>query len=457
MSLKKDQLVSMYESHRNSFSEEFMNNILKKTGRGGVSASRDYIRANRLVALLKDSVREHPELAQDFSLLKSEEDARPLIHPAIWFRHNFNSVNLCARYDELKPAQQDELFESSDWVASEKMNGNRGWLVVYNMPGMWEPKICLFSRNYSDVDCSLCEYGDHIFQDIKAPANIIFAIDVEIMYEGNLEWLQEMNLVAETQLQATSSMLQMNAPQSLEIQALYKQRFGEDFFTFRVIHPLYYNKKNYTKRPLGEGISVYDEVVSFAQSLGINAKPIYRCDGSRSEKQAMLDSILERRGEGIVFWNRKGYYTASENRDKTSWVKLKRSVSQTLSKEGLGDSIDGFITGFTKSSEDKGRSHLIGGFEVSIYMMNPDGRSIKHHIASVPGLSVEMAEQATILDEDGKPTLNPEFLGLVLEVDGQAISSKSLRLTHPRMVRVRFDKTPEDCIYTREFIESQVM
>lgn len=451
MGLKKADLIRLYESYYGTFSEEFMKDILRCTGRGGVSASRDYTRANRLISILLATV-DH----SIFPLLTCEKDAKKYIHPAVWFRHDFDSVNLCARYDELKPAQQKELFESDSWMATEKEDGNRGWIILYNVEGL--PAVnFLFSRNYSDVDCSLCEYMGNIYQSVNVPKGTILAIDVEVKYEGDVEWLKDYDLIAETPLQAVSSMLQMNSEQSISIQRRFKEDHGQDFFTFKLLYPLYFNGKNYTKRVMKEAHEVYDQVIETVRSYGLNVKPVQRCSGSKEEKEAFLDSILERRGEGVVFHNLNGHYTASENRDKTSWVKLKRSVSASLNKEGLGDTIDAFITGFTKSSEDKGRAHLIGGFEVSIYMMQPDGRTVQHHIASIPGLSMELAEQATIYDSEGKPTLNPDFLGLVLEVDGQTISSKSLRLTHPRMKRIRFDKSKDECIYTRQFIESQIM
>jgi hypothetical protein len=47
---------------------------------------------------------------------------------------------------------------------------------------------------------------------------------------------------------------------------------------------------------------------------------------------------------------------------------------------------------------------------------------------------------------EGKITLNPEFLGKVVEICGQDVSSKSSRLNHSRIIRFRPDKPKEDCI-----------
>ena len=52
-------------------------------------------------------------------------------------------------------------------------------------------------------------------------------------------------------------------------------------------------------------------------------------------------------------------------------------------------------------------------------------------------------------------SLNPEVDGLVAELTGQALSSRSIRLEHPAIVMFRPERSPESCIYTQEFINSQ--
>ena len=68
--------------------------------------------------------------------------------------------------------------------------------------------------------------------------------------------------------------------------------------TFRLIAPLYFKGKNYLKRTLGEGQDVYQDCVAYGRSLGINVKPIARCNDDRKAKEIFLDSILNAGGEG---------------------------------------------------------------------------------------------------------------------------------------------------------------
>ena len=207
---RKEDLVALFEEARSEFPEQFMNDILKATGRGGTFAARDYVRALRLIACLR-----HENIStEDIATLQKYEDAKKFIHPAVWFRHSYDSVNLAARFDQLKEPEQRAILESEDWLASEKEDGFRVWLIAYNRPGH-RPGVWMFSRNYSDVDCSLCEYWDHVYQTISVPDNTIFVADCECVYTGDVNILSNYGLVAETQLQAVTSMAQMNAPQSL--------------------------------------------------------------------------------------------------------------------------------------------------------------------------------------------------------------------------------------------------
>ena len=166
-----------------------------------------------------------------------------------------------------------------------------------------------------------------------------------------------------------------------------------------------------------------------------------------------------------MFHNLKGYYSTSDNRSRTSFVKLKRSIKST---QGLGDSFDAFVTGFIPGKVGTANEHIIGALEFSIYI-NDNGRIRLHHIASVPNITRDERLLATFNNADGiNPisytgsdgethwmSLNPDFLNLVGELNGQALSSKSIRIEHPSLVIWRTERSAESCIYTQEFINSQ--
>ena len=86
----------------------------------------------------------------------------------------------------------------------------RGWVI--NFDGVTKA----YSRNYSQKDCSLPEYWGNILQECSDGEP--FAFDAEIKYEPDAplrEILAEYGVATDSQLEAMSSLLQINAPQAL--------------------------------------------------------------------------------------------------------------------------------------------------------------------------------------------------------------------------------------------------
>lgn len=458
--MRKSELENLYNTLSTGLNPGTARTILKATGRGGQSVARDYISA---CCLLSEVRKVNP--SADLSLA-SEDDLWKMLHPATRFRMKAYTPCLAARYDELKEPAQKACFDDTDWVATEKMNGVRGWLICTP-----DGQVHLYSRNYSDVDCSLLNYWDNVYQTVK-PHQDIFAIDVECMFAPGADIsgeLEELGLSTDGQLEAMVALLHMEPSLAISIQKKFKEKYGRDLIEFRLIAPLYFNNKNYVSRTLGEGMYAYNDCVLRAIELSLNVKVITRCAGDRVEKEHFLDSILNSGGEGVVFHNRRGMYCTSDNRSKEAFIKLKRSISATENGAGLGDTIDGFVSGFKVGNNGTANEGMVGALSFSVYVQEVDGRMRKHEIANVSGIDKALRQNATIQDASGLyPTeyvgsdgevhvisLNPELDGLVAELSGQALSAVSQRLEHPRMIRWRVERSPESCIYSRAFLDSQ--
>lgn len=61
-------------------------------------------------------------------------------------------------------------------------------------------------------------------------------------------------------------------------------------------------------------------------------------------------------------------------------------------------------------------------------------------------------KDATVYDDQGKPQLNPEWLGKCAELVAQNFKEGSLRLGSARINEWRDDKNPEDCQLQEEQI-----
>lgn len=474
MALKKQDLIDMFTFNTMTIKPEYKQKviaeILPKTGRGNTSAARDYIQANCIIAeykkaIVKQELQKGNTISPDEVMLTSitcKQDLLKVIHPATRFRLKMYTPCLAARYDELTQAQQDKLFEDPSNIFTEKLNGCRGILIVYNN------EMFLYSRNYSDVDCSLINYSENIAQPITPNVTPIYAIDVEILFEPGIDIskdLQILGLTTDSQLEAMVALLHTYPHEAIKIQNKFKEIYKSDIISFKLIHPLYVNGKNYLNKTLGEGMDHYDEAVQLGNKIGLNIEPIKMCTGTREQKEIFLNTLLDQGSEGVVVHGRKAFYCTSDNRSKTSFIKIKRSIKSTI---GLGDTFDGFVSGFIIGKPGTANENIIGALEFSIYI-NDNGKIRKHHIASVPNITRSERQLATWNNADGLypqsyvgsdgqthyMSLNPDFDGLVGELNGQAISAKSKRLEHPSLVIWRTERDPESCIYTQEFIDSQ--
>lgn len=461
MALRKNDLVDMFAFYTMSLNPTLSKKILPCSGRGGVSAARDYVSA---ISLLVEYNKANPSYNGSLSHITEVQQLWDGLHPATRFRLRSYTPCLAARYDELKPVEQNKLFEDPSWVATEKINGCRTWVIITP-----DGQFHVYSRNYSDQDCSLLDYASNILQSPSSSS--IYAVDCEIVFEPGADIssdLATLGLQTDSPLEAMVALLHTHPEDARAIQSRFKALYNRDLITFRLIHPLYIQGRNYLTRTLGEGQAIYDQAITLGQSLGLNIKPISRTNGDRATKENFLNSILANGGEGVVFHNSKGTYCTSENRSKLSFIKLKRTVSSSINGTSLGDTIDAFVTGFTMGTAGTANEGIIGALEFSIHVTNGSSDVIKP-IAIVPNISRQERLLATFNNLDGLyPTtwkdsqgiehpvsLNPDFDGLVAELQGQALSAKSQRLEHPRLILWRPERLPDSCIYTQEWLTSQ--
>lgn len=122
----------------------------------------------------------------------------------------------------------------------------------------------------------------------------------------------------------------------------------------------------------------------------------------------------------------------------------------------IGDSVDGFVTGFELGEEGKGFESLVGALHISIYLEDSVGNKKLHHIARCANIPLETRKKITV-EVNGKLELHSSVYNKVVEIEGQAISARALRLTHPRILRFRTDKNPEQCVMRKEDLARLVL
>lgn len=356
------------------------------------------------------------------------------------------SPMLCKRYPELSPTDQEKIWESKDWFLEKKIDGCR-LLIIRTMDD-----IDFYSRHNSVETYLPISYKDNInlskVDTTKIP--IDFILDTEVISTNpNIGVLlsRKHGVYCDTQLQSTSSILSLSPEQAKEIQEEYPLKF----YVFDI---LYWDGEWITDKPLLERRKYMKRAVNLLRSAGF----IVDIPESRiTNKKAFYRSILHSNEEGVVAKNIKSVYVADTSRRKDGWIKIKRSMGETLQIEGVSETLEAWVSGFIPATPGKEWENLVGALEFSVFLQDEKGNNTEHIIAAIAGFSMEERKSMTEIDSEGKVQLKKEYYGRVAEIDGQSISSRSLRLRHAVIVRWREDRSADTCVVDEEFIKSMVL
>ena len=329
------------------------------------------------------------------------------------FMLSIECPQLCKRIKDLKPDQQELVWNSQDWIAEEKVDGVR-------MVLLWdatEKKFHFYSRNNSVTDYLPQDYADTIFVTAKNfdyPNN--FVLDSEIISSNSC---LETNTHCLTQLQSTAALLNLNSEDSKTIQKKYPLKF--------VVFDCLYDSSSLIDEIWElrhhHAAELCSKLVESGFCCELN-KVVENTADNQYAKREFFDAVISRYGEGVVLKNRKAKYHATSSRT-IDCVKVKRSTADALTKD-----IDAFVTDYVVGKDDTRNSNMVVGFVFSIILKKQDGSVVTHPIAVCSNVSDIIKDDATVISEDGQVKLNPDYYGRVATVQGQNISARSLRLTH---------------------------
>lgn len=313
-------------------------------------------------------------------------------------------------------------YHSDEWYAQRKINGMR-FILIINPDGSTH----MTSRSKSVKTFRFNELDGRVLGllNIKSPFSGRVVLDGEIIMP-KAEIKLPSGVETKSTLQSTVALMHMNVDQALELQREYGS------LVFNVFDIIKLDGESTEKLPYEERAElVYTTVETLIKenpNIALEAVPVVK---DYKDAWELFEEFVGRGEEGIILKNRKAPY--EQGRRTKGQFKVKAFVT-----------VDAFITGFVKSSEDKGHADLIGGFKFSSYV---DGEL--REIAAVSNIDLETRTQATTL-VDGKPELNPEWLNKCAELIGQDWNKKSLRLNSARINEWRDDKNPEDCTVRKE-------
>ena len=329
------------------------------------------------------------------------------------FMLSIECPQLCKRIKDLKPDQQELVWNSHDWIAEEKIDGVR-MIIVWDAA---EKKFHFYSRNNSVTDYLPQDYADTIFvtaKNLDYPNN--FVLDSEIISSNPC---LETNTHCLTQLQSTAALLNLNSEDSKTIQKKYPLKF--------VVFDCLYDSSSLIDEIWEvrhhHAAELCSKLVESGFCCELN-KVVENTADNQYAKREFFDAVISRCGEGLVLKNRNAKYHATSSRT-IDCVKVKRSTADALTKD-----IDAFVTDYVVGKDDTRNSNMVVGFVFSIILKKQDGSVVTHPIAVCSNVSDIIKDDATVISEDGQVKLNPDYYGRVATVQGQNISARSLRLTH---------------------------
>ena len=353
--------------------------------------------------------------------------------------------------NQLRPAskQQEiwaEVWHSPDYIVEEKLDGLRFRIIYLRDEGLH-----CYSRHIDANELLPIEYTNNFFTPFdpdKLDRSITSVmLDSELICH-NPEFctlLSDRGQTADTQLAAVSALMHMNVEDAINIQQ------GEGaILTPYVFDCLMFNDEIIIDKPLWERKLRVRESIPLLNEAGFQGKEHKAYRLSKEKKHVLFDNILNRGGEGLVAKKINSPYTPDARIN--DWVKIKRTVGGVL-----GDSLSGFITGYKPGEPGSGYETMVGSVEVSSNVQLLNGDIEIRPIANVSAFSADLRQRMTQYDSLGYPVLNPEFLGRVMDVDGQSFSSRSKRLVHARFKGWRPDMTEFDCNISEEVIESLIV
>ena len=350
------------------------------------------------------------------------------------FMLSIECLQLCRRIQTLKESDQQKVWESDDWIAEEKLDGNR-MVICWDAD---EKQFHFFSRNNSMVDYLPQDYKDTIYitaDNFDYDKN--FVLDAEVISTSpNIETNDTQCL---TQLQSTSALLALNPDDSIAIQRNDPLKF--------IVFDCLYHDESYMDKPWVERHKQTELLCNKLKEYNFNCElnpVIENTEYNKNKKREFFDELIDNQKEGIVLKNKYAKYHATSSRT-IDCVKVKRSTSDSLTND-----IDAFITDYVVGNDDTRNENMVVGFVFSVRLEKEDGTIVNHNIAVCSNISDCIKEDATVIDDNGNVSLNNDYYFRVATLKGQNISARNMRLTHAIIERWRPERSADTCEILKE-------
>lgn len=222
----------------------------------------------------------------------------------------------------------------------------------------------------------------------------------------------------------------------------------------------YLPKYDVRRYPFWKRRELRDQLISMLQKIGIPAEEVAHEDVNKIE---FLDSILRNSGEGCILKQLNAPYIAGmkSSRSHKACLKVKQNMANILDNLDKVEDFDVFITSANPPKSDRIKD-MIGSLNCSIYIIDEDGQTREHQIASVTGISHEWKRKFAKVDPvTGEITLNPEYLNKVIAINGLALTATNLKFQHAVIKdrnAIEFKaKQPTECVWEENVLKEMTL
>ena len=405
-------------------------------------------------------------------------------------------------------------LESDDYVAETKLNGSRS-LCVYSPETGFE----FFSRRESSSNYLNGNLTDKFLfiekglisepKDYKNRFNYRFVLDGELLIEGIENEIRTTKVSIEDYIQSVFSSKAERAkefqkdghrlkimifdvlyfeknpeiPAKWEPKYTYREReitpeviqwvekhyskylesagfsgVGRAKKLYQYLYSLKFSNENDVRRlPFSTRRKLRTLLINMLKNANL---PFYEVEGEDEDKIGYTENQIAMGKEGVIVKCLSAPYISDlrSSRNHRAAMKIKQSISKMMNSNLLED-FDVFITGANPPKSDR-ITDMIGSLSCSIYIHKKDGSTIEHEIANITGITHEWKRKLAKVDENGKITLNPDYLYKVISIDGLALTGSNLKFQHAILKNkiLEFkDKNPTECIWEEETLQDMIL
>ena len=194
-----------------------------------------------------------------------------------------------------------------------------------------------------------------------------------------------------------------------------------------------------------------------------NFLPFEEVESEDENKIEFTENMLSSGKEGTILKNLHAPYISSlrSTRNHHAAMKVKQSINSMMTSSTLTEDFDVFITGANPPKSDRIKG-MIGSLSCSVYVRKEDGTVKEHEIANITGISHEWKKKLAAIDKTtGKITLNPEYEGKVIPINGLALTASKLKFQHATLKNngvLEFKaKNPTECTYDESVLREMTL